>query len=107
VVAACIAAVALVVLPRVPGPVGVRATPVAVAFVALVAEALPFLLLGAAIAALLEGRPGAAMARAAIRHPRLAVVVNGFAAGARLTNPVLILSTIRSGRMLGEDDWSR
>ena len=131
--AAGLAAAALVVLPRVPGAVGVRATAVAVAFVALVAEALPFLLFGAAISALLEGRAGAAIARASVRHPRLAVVlapfsgavlplcdcgivplarrlrldgtpgaaVNGFVAGAPLSNPVVILSTLVAfqGRM--------
>jgi uncharacterized protein len=118
--------VALVVLPRVPGEVGIKATGVALAFVSLVAESLPFLLAGAAIVALLQGRAGRRLFTAARRHPRLAAAlaplsgaalpvcdcgmvplarklnaagarggaVNGFVAGAPLTNPIVILSTI-------------
>src|SRR5438477_7510987 len=117
---------ALVVGTRLPGELGVRCTAMAVAFVALVAQALPFLLVGAAIAALLQGRLGARLLASAARRPRLAAllaplsgaalplcdcglvplarqvqrgvgrgsVVNGFVAGAPLTNPIVIVSTV-------------
>src|SRR5438046_1374603 len=65
----------LVVLPRVPGEVGIKATGVVVAFVALIAESLPFLLVGAAIVALLQGAAGRRLFSAARGHPRLATAL--------------------------------
>ena len=116
----------LVVGTRLPGSVGVRCTTMAVAFVALVAQALPFLLIGAAVGSLFQGRLGARLLHAARRRPRVAAmlaplagaalplcdcglvplarqvrrgtrrgaVVNGFVAGAPLTNPIVIVTTI-------------
>lgn len=112
---------------RLPGPIGARSTMAAVAFVALVVESLPFLLIGAVIVALIQRGPvGGALIRAGARHPFLSVllapfmgsvlplcdcglvpvarqihssgaaprVVNSFVAGAPLTNPIVILSTV-------------
>jgi len=76
------AAVALVVLPRLPGTAGIRATAVEVAFVALVAESLPFLLAGALVARALQGRVGRRLMIAAARHPRLAVALAPFTGAA-------------------------
>jgi hypothetical protein len=120
------ACLALLVAPRLPGSIGIRATAAEVAFVALVVQALPFLLAGAGVAALLHGPGGRRLMASAARHPRLAAaltplsgvalplcdcglvplarclaqrgargaVVNGFVAGAPLTNPIVILSTL-------------
>ncbi len=117
---------ALVVLPRMGGAVGERATSVSLTFVALVVESLPFLLAGAALAALVERYALSRILASPGRHPRLAVllapftgvalplcdcglvplarglndrgaspgVVNGFLAGAPLTNPIVVLSTV-------------
>jgi uncharacterized protein len=103
-----------------------RVAKVQVAFVSLVMESLPFLLVGAAVAGVLHGRAGQRLMVEADRHPRLAYaiapltglglplcdcgvvplartlrdrgtraeVVNGFVAGAPLTNPIVILSTL-------------
>lgn len=96
-----------------------------VTFVSLVAESLPFLLVGALLSALLEGRLGQRLLTGAGRHPRAAAAlapfvgvslplcdcgllplarriresvgdraVGSFLAGAPLTNPVVILTTI-------------
>lgn len=120
-----LAALVLLVGPRLPGAAGARMAVVAVSFVSLCAESVPFLLAGAAIGALLQGRAAAALGRAARRSPRTALliaplmgavlplcdcgvvpltrqlrdndvpgrVVTAFAAGAPLTNPIVIVST--------------
>ena len=119
-------AVVLAVGPRLPGAAGQRLTEVSLAFVALLAESMPFLLAGAVLASLLRGRAGRRLIAAAVRRPALAAVVaplsgvalplcdcglvpvarrlgaggassavvNGFVAGAPLTNPIVILSTV-------------
>lgn len=121
-----LAALVLVAVPRMSGPLGARATAVAVAFVSLVVESLPFLLVGAALAALLGGRAGMRLLEMAKDRPRLAgalaplsgvalplcdcgivpiarrlrdggmsrAAVNGFVAGAPLTNPIVVVSTL-------------
>jgi hypothetical protein len=121
-----VAALVLVVGSRLPGPVGARIATVAVAFVSLVAEAMPFLLAGAVLATLARGPLVGRLAAASTRYPRLtaglapltgavlplcdcglvpvarrlradrgsAALVNGFVAGAPLTNPIVILSTL-------------
>lgn len=108
---------------RLPGDPGIVATRAALAFVALVAESLPFLLAGAIVASFVGARW---LPSLAVRHPRTAVVlaplsgtalplcdcglvpiarrlgsggvagaaINGFVAGAPLTNPIVILSTL-------------
>ena len=117
------AGVLLAAATRLPGQAGITATRAALAFVALVAESLPFLLAGAVIASLIGTRWLPALAA---RHPRAAVAlaplagtalplcdcglvpiarrlgsrgvagaaINGFVAGAPLTNPIVILSTL-------------
>lgn len=94
-------------------------------FVSLFAESLPFLLVGAALSALLAGRVGTHLLRAAGTHPRLAAALaplvgaalplcdcgllplarrlrrdgtarslGAFLAGAPLTNPIVVVSTL-------------
>ena len=73
-----IVAVVLLVGPRLPKPVGPRMAAAAVSFVSLVAESLPFLLAGAAIAWALRRRGAAALVRAARGSPWLAMVLAPF-----------------------------
>jgi hypothetical protein len=74
-VSALAGTVGMAILARVPGEVGARAAGAEVAFVSLFAESLPFLLIGAAISALLHGRLGRSLLRAAAGRPRLAAAV--------------------------------
>jgi uncharacterized protein len=121
---------------RLPGAVGARAAAAEVGFVSLVAESLPFLLVGALLATVAHGQL-AAVARLAGRRPRASVLlapvcglvlplcdcglvplaralrtagagraVTSFVAGAPLTNPVVILTTLlafpgRPGMLVG------
>lgn len=115
----------LIVMSRLPGEIGVRGTAVAVAFVSLVIQSLPFLLAGVLVVGLLRGRAGERLLSAASRRPRIAAAlapfsgvalplcdcglvplarelnargsrwaVAGFVAGAPLTNPIVIVSTL-------------
>ena len=111
---------------RLPGATGRAAAGITVTFVSLCLEALPFLLAGAALASLLNGRLGrlalAAASRGSVRGAALApfagmilplcdcglvplarqardagvrpTVVNAFVAGAPLTNPIVIVSSL-------------
>jgi uncharacterized membrane protein YraQ (UPF0718 family) len=115
---------ALAVAPRMSGPVGDFARRVSFDFLGLVLESLPFLLVGAVLAAVAERRMLARLLPAARRHPVLAVALapligtalplcdcgivpvarrlrgagnaalNAFVAGAPLTNPIVIVSTV-------------
>ena len=73
--AVVVAGLAVVVLPRLPAPVGPHAAAAVLAFVALVVESLPFLLVGAVVAAALERVPADRVLALAARHPRLAGAV--------------------------------
>lgn len=119
------ALVAAAVMARTQGVVGARFAAGELAFVSLFAESLPFLLIGAALSALLTGRAGARLLQAADDRPRLAAALaplvgaalplcdcgllplarrlrNGragraagsFLAGAPLTNPIVVVSTL-------------
>src|SRR4051794_12578830 len=69
------AVVMLLVGPRLSGALGQRCAVMATSFVALVVEALPFLLAGAVIAAAARGGRAAWLAGFAVRHPRLAAAL--------------------------------
>ncbi len=78
VLATAAAGIGVVVLPRLPAPVGPHAAAAVLAFVALVAESLPFLLAGAVIAAALQRVPAGRVLALAARHPRLAAAIAPF-----------------------------
>ena len=117
-------AIALAVLPRAGGTAGRFSRAVGFDFLGLLLESLPFLLAGAALGALVERRLLHRLLPAARRNPRLAVVLaplvgsalplcdcgivpvarrlrgaggaalNAFVAGAPLTNPIVVVSTV-------------
>jgi len=117
--------VAVSLLARMHGTVGSRFAAAELAFVSLFAESLPFLLIGAALSALLTGRAGTRMLQAAHARPRMAAALaplvgaalplcdcgllplarqlkdgaagraaGSFLAGAPLTNPIVVISTL-------------
>lgn len=115
------ALVAVAVLGRVSADLNGRVASAELSFISLFAESLPFLLAGAAISALLTGRMGTRLLAAAAARPRLAAAlaplagaalplcdcgllplarrlrgrpVGSFLAGAPLTNPIVIVSTL-------------
>ena len=115
------ALLAAVVLGRVGAQLNGRVASAELAFISLFAESLPFLLAGAAISAVFTGRIGERVLRAAEGRPRLAAAlapltgallplcdcgllplarrlrgrpVGSFLAGAPLTNPIVIISTL-------------
>ena len=118
------AAAALFLLPHAPGAVGRFTRGVSFDFLGLLLESLPFLLAGAALGALVERRVLHRLLPAARRNPHLAVLLapfvgaalplcdcgivplarrlrgaggaalNAFIAGAPLTNPIVVISTV-------------
>lgn len=73
------AGAAIALGPLLPGALGVRAGAINLTFVALVLEAMPFLLVGALVASLLERRSGLWLLAGARRFPRLAAAVSPLA----------------------------
>lgn len=120
-----VALLATFVAARVAGGVSPRWAAAELTFVSLFVESVPFLLVGAGLAALLTGRTGGRMLAAAARRPRLAAALaplaggvlplcdcgllplarqlrdrtggrstGPFLAGAPLTNPIVVMSTL-------------